>query len=121
MAEFDITGLHHIQLAIPVSGEDAARAFYVGRLGLTEVSKPAALAGRGGIWLAGQGGNLHLGVDAPFHPATKAHPAFAVPDLAAARATLADLDPTEITALPGLTRFYIADPFGNRIEIVETG
>lgn len=119
MTEFSITGLHHIQLAIPVSGEDAARAFYAGALGLREVAKPAALLGRGGVWFEGPGVQLHLGVEDPFRPAQKAHPAFAVNDLNAARAGLSEFSPSNITSLPGLRRFYIADPFGNRIEILQ--
>ena len=118
MGEFRVTGLHHVQLAMPSGGEDAARAFYAGALRLAEVENPAALTGRGGVWFEGRGIALHLGVEDPFRPAQKAHPALAVTDLAAARAALAEHAPTEISALPGLRRFYVPDPFGNRIEIV---
>ncbi len=116
MSNFKVVGLDHVQLAIPVNGENAARAFYVGRLGLTEVAKPAALAGRGGCWFEGPGIRLHLGIEDPFAPAQKAHPALVVDDLEAARS---DLDGGEISALPGWRRFYIADPFGNRIEVMQ--
>ncbi len=118
MTAVKLTALHHIQLAMPKGQEDAARAFYSGALGLREVPKPAALAGRGGVWFEGKGIALHLGVEDPFVPARKAHPAFGVTDLDAARQALADHDPTDISALPDLRRFYIKDPFGNRIEIV---
>ena len=117
MKKFLITDLHHVQLAIPVGGENAARAFYVDVLGLTEMDKPAALAGRGGLWLRGGDLHLHLGVEDQFAPARKAHPALVVDDLAAAHAALPA--PTAISALPGSQRFYVADPFGNRIEILQ--
>ena len=113
--------LHHVQLAMPPGGEGAARAFYGGALGLPEAPKPAALAGRGGIWFEAGTLRLHLGVEPGFAPARKAHPALAVRDLAAARARLAAHAPSEVEALPGLRRFHVADPFGNRIEIVEEG
>ena len=113
---FKLVGLHHVQLAMPEGREDQARTFYAGQLGLTEVPKPDELAGRGGVWFVGEDIALHLGVETPFHPARKAHPAFAVDDLDAA---WREFGQPEITTLPGLRRFYIADPFSNRIEIVQ--
>ena len=117
-----ILELHHIQLAMPEGGEDAARRFYGGVLGLTEVAKPEALAGRGGVWFEGRSLRLHLGVETPFVPAHKAHPAFRVADPAALRF---HFDAVGIEArpdidLPGLRRLYVSDPFGNRIELCET-
>jgi catechol 2,3-dioxygenase-like lactoylglutathione lyase family enzyme len=120
MREKLIIGLHHVQLAMPIGGEDVARAFYCGVLGLVEVEKPEALSGRGGIWCDGPGLRLHLGVEDPFRPARKAHPALQVADLDAAHSALAGHDATAISALPGLRRFYISDPFGNRIEILQS-
>ena len=67
------TGFDHVQIAIPPGGEPAARDFYVSVLGFVEVPKPEPLAGRGGLWLVGPGLHLHLGVEEPFMPATKAH------------------------------------------------
>ena len=119
MCGFSITDLHHVQLAMPAGREGAARAFYRGRLGMIEEPKPAELAGRGGVWFHAGPVSLHLGVEADFRPARKAHPALAVSDLDAARAALSDLDPSAISDLPGLRRFYISDPFGNRIEMLE--
>lgn len=117
---------HHLQLAIPRAGEDEGRAFFVGVLGLTEVPKPEALASRGGVWFRGPGYEVHLGVDEPFSPARKAHPAFVLDDadaqddlaerLAAAGHTVDWVDD-----VPGWRRFYTADPFGNRIEILVVG
>jgi len=116
MTAFSLSGLDHIQLAIPKGSENIARAFYGGKLGLIEVEKPTALAGRGGCWFEGPGIKLHLGVETPFQPARKAHPALVVDDLEAAQVAL---NGGEISALPGLRRFFVADPFGNRIEVLE--
>ena len=78
-----ITGIDHVQVAIPRGTEDEARRFYGWVLGMTELAKPAALAGRGGCWFTAGSAVLHLGVEEPFAPARKAHPAFVVDDLAA--------------------------------------
>jgi catechol 2,3-dioxygenase-like lactoylglutathione lyase family enzyme len=119
----DIQSLDHIQLAMPAGGEAQARAFYGGLLGFAELTKPAPLAARGGCWFQGPGIGLHLGVESPFSPARKAHPAFAVADLEAARAALAaaGVAITPDDTLPQVRRFYAADPFGNRIEFMQAG
>ncbi len=116
-----ITGLDHVQLAMPVGGEDRARAFYCGVLGLAERAKPPRLAARGGCWFCAAGVELHLGVEAPFLPAAKAHPALLVADLAAMRTRLAEngVAFAEGEPLEGYARGDIADPFGNRIEIMQ--
>lgn len=116
-----ITGLDHVQLAMPEGGEDAARRFYGEVLGLAERAKPADLAARGGCWFEGEGVALHLGVEEPFAPARKAHPALLVADLAAMRARLAagGIAFTEGSPLEGYARGDIADPFGNRIELMQ--
>lgn len=116
-----LLALHHVQLAIPPGGEAAARAFYGGLLGLPEVAKPASLAGRGGVWFERGGIRLHLGVEQAFVPARKAHPAFLVSGLDALRRRLeaAGREVAAAEPLPGLVRFYVADPFGNRVELLE--
>lgn len=116
-----LRAIDHVQLGMPAGGEDDARRFYGELLGLAEVPKPAALAGRGGCWFAGDGIAVHLGVEAEFRPATKAHPAFIVEDLAAARTRLAAGGAVVTDDESGLAvrRCYVADPFGNRIELVD--
>jgi catechol 2,3-dioxygenase-like lactoylglutathione lyase family enzyme len=116
-----IVGLDHVQLAMPEGGEDAARAFYAGVLGLSERAKPPHLAARGGCWFAGAGIELHLGVEEPFRPAAKAHPALLVADLAAARETLAAhaIAFSDGKPLDGYLRGDVRDPFGNRIELMQ--
>jgi catechol 2,3-dioxygenase-like lactoylglutathione lyase family enzyme len=108
---------------MPPGGEEDARRFYGGILGLDEVPKPTPLAGRGGCWFRGPGVELHLGVEEGFRPARKAHPALLVEDLDALRTGLeaADVDIREDEPLVGFRRFYASDPFGNRLEFVEAG
>jgi catechol 2,3-dioxygenase-like lactoylglutathione lyase family enzyme len=116
-----VLGIHHVQLAMPAGGEGAARSFYSGVLGLAEVDKPEHLQARGGCWFEiDQGIQLHLGVEVPFRPATKAHPALVVADPDTMRLALvaAGAPVVEDTQLAGFVRFYTADPFGNRLEIM---
>jgi catechol 2,3-dioxygenase-like lactoylglutathione lyase family enzyme len=113
--------LHHALLAMPPGEEDAARSFYSGVLGMTEVEKPPGLASRGGAWFRAGGVELHLGVERDFRPATKAHPAVVVEDLddLAARLSAAGQDATWDDEFPGHRRIYASDPFGNRLEFLQ--
>jgi catechol 2,3-dioxygenase-like lactoylglutathione lyase family enzyme len=116
-----IERLDHVQLAMPPGGEDAARAFYARALGIDEVVKPAHLAARGGCWFERGVLKVHLGVEADFRPARKAHPAFIVSDLATLIAALKShgYPVVEDQPLEGYDRIYVDDPFGNRIELME--
>ena len=114
-----ILGLDHVQIAIPAGMEAEARAFYRDVLGLREIEKPPNLAARGGLWFAVGSLQFHLGVDPAFSPARKAHPAFLVDDLAELRKRLHRLRPYEDEPLPGFDRFYVSDPFGNRLEFLQ--
>ena len=106
--------LDHVQLAAPPGCEAEARRFFGEVLGLREVEKPPALAARGGVWFE----QLHVGVEDPFAPARKAHPAFVVDDLDALAARIGEVQWDE--AIPGVPRFYAHDPFGNRLEFVQS-
>jgi catechol 2,3-dioxygenase-like lactoylglutathione lyase family enzyme len=117
-----ILSIDHVQLAMPVGEEEKARAFFIHILGFREKQKPAALAGRGGVWFESENVQLHIGVEKEFHPARKAHPAFIVDDLDslinktqhAGYKTDTDQPP-----LDGYKRAHVFDPFGNRIELME--
>ena len=115
-----LQAIDHVQLAMPPGGEDQARAFYGGLLGLAEREKPAELAGRGGCWFESERVKVHCGVEAPFRPARKAHIAFRVDDVArlAKRARAAGFEVADSTALQGHERAFIFDPFGNRLEFL---
>jgi len=118
---FRIHSLDHVQLAMPPGGEDIARGFYSGVLGLKETPKPANLAKRGGVWFESGELRIHLGVEQDFRPAKKAHPAFQVRDLEALARHLKNASVAVVTDEPleGYDRIYAADPFGNRIEFLE--
>ena len=119
-----ILSLDHVQVAIPAGGEEAARSFYVGILGFSEQQKPAEMAGRNSIWFTAGPVNLHLGVEADcdFHAARRAHPAFTVDNLdeVVAACQLAGLPTRADTPIANFRRTHVFDPFGNRIELMES-
>ncbi len=116
-----IERIDHVQLAMPAGREDDARAFYADTLGLSEVDKPPHLARRGGCWFESGPVKIHLGVEADFRAAKKAHPALIVSDLAALieRLGARGYRVVEDQPLEGYERRYVDDPFGNRIELME--
>jgi hypothetical protein len=115
-----IVGMDHVQVAMPVGGEGAAKLFYEGMLHLQVIEKPPALAQRGGVWFQCGAVQLHLGADPDFVPARKAHPAFAVDDLPTLlgelRARNVIIEPQE--TVNGRERVNLTDPFGNRVELI---
>jgi catechol 2,3-dioxygenase-like lactoylglutathione lyase family enzyme len=116
-----VVGLDHVQLAMPKGGENLARGFYAGALGLVERTKPAHLAAHGGCWFEGGGVRLHLGVEPAFRPAKKAHVALLVDDLEATVKDLAARGTEFATGQPldGYLRGDVHDPFGNRLELMQ--
>lgn len=116
-----IRAVHHVQLAMPRGREGEARAFYRDILGMTEEPKPENLAGRGGVWFSAGEAQVHLGVEDDFRPARKAHPALLVEDLQVLlqRCRGAGCTVVQDEPLPGYDRAYVADPFGNRIELLQ--
>jgi len=117
----EVVGLDHVELSMPPGEEALARLFYGSVLGLQEVRKVRALAGRGGAWFVGPGLAIHLGVETPFKPARKAHPALQVASLERARRRLARHGVAVVEDDSGapIQRVYVADPFGNRIELID--
>lgn len=117
--------LHHVQVACPPGGEDGARRFYGDGLGMTEVDKPAGLRGRGGAWFRSGGAEIHVGVEEPFAPARKAHPAVVLDDVAALDQVAArleglgfEVDWSQRQTFPGFERFHAFDAHGNRVEVL---
>lgn len=119
--EFFLKQLDHVQLACPPGSEESAREFFVDVLGFEEIEKPANLQARGGAWFSCNAITVHMGVEEPFSPARKAHPAFEVEGLASLRRHLGERNISFIddTDLPGANRIYVYDPFGNRLEFLE--
>src|SRR4051812_41678129 len=117
-----VYGIDHVQLAMPAGGEELARRFYGEVLGLAEIPKPPNLAARGGAWFHCGPLQLHLGVESDFRPAQRAHPALLVTDLAGtiAKLTAAGFEVKhDSEAIQGFDRAFTADPFDNRIELLE--
>lgn len=116
-----VVRLDHVQLAMPAGLEAVAVGFYEGLLGIPHVPKPAHLAARGGCWFEHGDLRVHLGVDANFQPATKAHPAFIVDDVRSMATALvtAGFVVNDDEPLDGFDRVYVSDPFGNRIELMQ--
>jgi catechol 2,3-dioxygenase-like lactoylglutathione lyase family enzyme len=112
-----VVAIDHVQLAMPAGGEDDARTFYVERLGFVELAKPPVLAARGGCWFQFGAVQVHLGVEADFRPAQKAHPALLIAGLDALVAG-ARLEPRWADEIVGTRRCYVDDPFGNRLELI---
>jgi catechol 2,3-dioxygenase-like lactoylglutathione lyase family enzyme len=116
-----VTGIDHVQIAAPKGCEQEARNFFGHLLGLEEIEKPEPLRSRGGCWFKAGSRQLHIGVEEEFRPARKAHPAFAVADIDALFLRLTDAGGECMwdDALGGIRRFYVNDPWGNRLEFTE--
>lgn len=118
---FQYEVIDHVQLAAPKGSEDDARAFYQQILGFEEVQKPALLQKNGGAWFQAGSVQIHIGIEDPFTSAKKAHPAIRVKNIESLKVHLANqhIDFKIDDKLPGADRFYVEDPFGNRIEFLE--
>ncbi|MEN2468037.1 VOC family protein [Ornithinibacillus sp. FSL M8-0202] len=119
--DFHYERLDHVQLAAPKGGEEKARLFYQDLLGFSEVEKPDNLKSRGGVWFTNGMIHLHIGIEEPFLPARKAHPAIRVKNIEAMKHYLDQKNTAYIVDdhLLGANRFYLHDPFGNRLEFLE--
>jgi catechol 2,3-dioxygenase-like lactoylglutathione lyase family enzyme len=111
-----------VQIAAPPGCEAEARRFYGELLGLEEIEKPEPLRARGGCWFRVGAQQLHIGVEADFRPAKKAHPAFTSSDVEAVFASLERAGARCVwdEAIGGVRRFYAHDPWGNRLEFTES-
>lgn len=118
---YELVGLHHVQLAIPLGGEELARRYYGEILGMRELDKPPVLAVRGGCWFRQGGLEVHLGAENNFLAAAKAHPGILVRDLdeLANRLESAGINVEWDDNFPGHRRFYSRDMHGNRLEFLE--
>jgi catechol 2,3-dioxygenase-like lactoylglutathione lyase family enzyme len=115
----DIFAIDHVQIAVPKALEAECLAFYRHLLELPEIPKPEELRARGGAWFQLPNLQMHVGVDPEPSPRSKRHVCFLVPDLARARAEVVakGVSIEEESVAEGLSRFFIRDPAGNRIEI----
>lgn len=118
---FTFKSINHIQLAAPKGSEDIARNFFKSILGIHELEKPEELKKRGGVWFQFANHQIHIGIEEPFYPAKKAHPAFEIENIEALKIHLIKngIQVIEDDNLPGAKRCFISDPFGNRLEFLE--
>jgi diguanylate cyclase (GGDEF)-like protein/PAS domain S-box-containing protein len=118
-----LLGIDHVQLAMPAGmrAEREAEHFYGEVLGLRRVPKPPQMAARGGCWFQGLGVDVHLGVEEPFAPARRAHPALVVDDLDHMTTRVrAGGGEVEVATDHAGRRAHTHDPFGNRVELIES-
>lgn len=122
MSKLSFIAIDHVQLAMPAGAEETARRFYRDLLGMVELPKPEALAMRGGCWFESGKVQLHLGVEADFRPAKKAHPALRCGDYDQLISSLrgAGVEIVDDDSIPGIRRCHVSDPFGNRIELISS-
>ncbi|MCW2972950.1 MAG: glyoxalase [Thermoleophilia bacterium] len=118
-----VVALDHVQVCCPPGGEDAARAFWNGLLGLPEVVKPAGMDDPRGCWFRMGAVGLHVGILDPFTPARKAHPALRISDVAALEGLVRRLEaaghPVTWSKVPiAEARCKVDDPFGNLVELL---
>lgn len=118
---FIFKSIDHVQLAAPKDSEPIARQFFGEVLGFKEIEKPEALKKKGGVWFEFGNYQIHIGIEEPFAPAKKAHPAFQIENLESLKEHLTNKEINYIVDydLPGANRIYIHDPFGNRMEMLE--
>lgn len=118
-----ILGLHHAQITVSQADVEAAHAFYCGVLNLPEIEKPDSLKSRGGFWLQVGGQQVHVateeGVD---RRKTKAHLAYQVDnvDFWQKRLEAEGIEIGDSVPIPGFKRFEFRDPFGNRVEMIQS-
>lgn len=122
LAGMTITGLDHVQVTGPPGCESAARRFYGDLLGLTEIRKPDGVRASGGVWFRCGGQELHVGIEEPFVPARKAHPAFVVDGSKSLDSLVAVLAGAGVEAgwderITDVRRCFVHDPWGNRVEL----
>jgi catechol 2,3-dioxygenase-like lactoylglutathione lyase family enzyme len=116
--------IHHVNVTVPKSLEDAAKHFYGVVMGLEEVPKPESSRGRGGAWYRLGPLQLHLSIETAFGDGciSKQHVCYTVSNLAEAeerfRAAGVEIAPDD-QPMPGWPRFYVRDPGGNRLEIAQ--
>lgn len=115
--------LSHVNITMPKGTEDTARSFYGGLLGLPEIPKPEPLRARGGVWFDAGGLDLHLSVEETRGGADQQrHFGLECADVDGLRTKLEAAGVALDEGRPApWKRFFVHDPFGNRIEVHEAG
>jgi hypothetical protein len=115
--------LDHVQIAAPPGCEEEARQYFGRLLELPEIPKQGETRRTGGVWFRTGQHEIHVGVEAGFVPARKAHVALYSADESrltslANRLSSAGYPVRWDERLPGIRRFFTDDPWGNRFEFL---
>jgi catechol 2,3-dioxygenase-like lactoylglutathione lyase family enzyme len=115
---FKVSHLDHCSVVI--TDVERSRRFYRDLLGLAEINKPRTFDFVV-LWFQIGDQTLHLLLKDKADSISPRHFALQVEDVAAARAYFRQrgIPVAETTPIPGADRFFIADPDGNRIEIIQ--
>jgi glyoxylase I family protein len=113
-----ITHLDHA--SVLVTDLDRSRRFYGGLLGLREIPKPRTFT-FSVLWFDLGGEQLHLLLAPEADTVSPRHFALRVADIDAARSHFRShgVAIRETVVIPGADRFFVTDPDGNRIEIIQ--
>ncbi|PLZ81355.1 bleomycin resistance protein [Fischerella muscicola CCMEE 5323] len=119
-----LDAIDHIQVTYPPELEDAMLFFYSKVLVLTEINKPEVLKADGGAWYILGNIQIHLSTEKnPDNAASRRHICYLVNDLQEFKQHLQEYGVKIIPdrlPIPGINRFFLRDPAGNRIEIAES-
>jgi catechol 2,3-dioxygenase-like lactoylglutathione lyase family enzyme len=117
-ATFQVSQLDHCSVII--TNVERSRRFYRDVLGLKEIHKPRTFDFVV-LWFDLGNQHIHLLLKENADTISPRHFALRVTDVAAARRYFEErgVSTTETTPIPGAERFFIADPDGNRIEIIQ--
>ncbi len=115
--------LQHTSVPMPPGGNEQARAFYGGALGMREIPKPITLSNNL-VWFAAsdEGDEVHVFQEENMGPNSAAqHLCLEVDDIAGYESRLREHGyvveiPERIVNRP---RLFVRDPFGNLVELVE--
>jgi YD repeat-containing protein len=115
--------LSHVNVTMPPGRDPDARAFYGDLLGLQEIPKPASVQSRPGVWFDAGGLDVHVSAEEDRTRAdVQRHFGLECDDVEALRSRLDKAGYVTENGRPaGWRRFFVYDPFGNRIEVHERG
>src|SRR5262245_1455753 len=118
MPALQVSQIDHCSVLI--TDVERSRRFYRDVLALKEINTPRTFDFVA-LWFELGSTQLHLLQKDRPDTLSPRHFALRVADVAAARRHVREhgLEPQETTLIPGADRFFIADPDGNRIEIIQ--
>ena len=116
-----VVRIQHVSIPMPVGGNAQARAFYGDQLGLEEKKVPSSLDANMLVWFRLGDDELHVFAEEGETKSPGQHLCIQVDDVQAWRKNLSDkgVNIEETEAIVNRPRFFIQDPFENRIEITQ--